>query len=98
MITTTDIKITVYETKEEYNFKNETLSISNTSQLWISNAGTQESEFFETLKIWYEIEKKSNKRLSYSINTSQPLKIDSFKKILIKKVSDDNQAIVFEWY
>ncbi|MEK4404918.1 hypothetical protein MKZ26_10905 [Sporosarcina sp. FSL K6-6792] len=96
----TDISVTVENGKEksDHLFKNESTSITRATKLWIKNVSEEESNFFETIKMWYGIDKNTKTTSYYSITTSESTPVESFRKYYVEKINEEVQAVTFAWH
>ncbi|MBY6087013.1 hypothetical protein [Priestia flexa] len=95
----TNITVTIHNgrDKSEHTFENEELSITRATKLWIENKSEGESEFYETIKSTYSIDKNVGKFSNYTIKTSEVTPVESFREYYVTKIDEEKQAITFEW-
>ena len=83
--------------KSEHLFENELASITRATKLWIKNVSGEESNFFETVKMWYGIDKNTKTTSYYSISTSEVTPVQSFRQYYVEDIDEEDQAITFAW-
>ncbi|WP_370225305.1 hypothetical protein [Cytobacillus sp.] len=95
-----DITVVVENGKEksEHIFEGEHVNITRATKLWIENISGKESDFFETIKMWYRIDQNTSTTSYYTIKTSEPSMVESFRKYFVKRIDEENQSITFEWF
>lgn len=95
----TNITVIVENGKEksEHTFSNEHVNITRATKLWIENISGMESDFFETVKMWYGIDQNTNTTSYYTIKTAEPTMVESFRKYFVKLIDEEKQSITFEW-
>ena len=96
----TNISVTVENGKEksDHQFKNEFASITRATKLWIKNVSEEESNFFETIKMWYGIDKNTKTTSYYTIETSEMTPVQNSKSYYVEKIDEENQVITFAWH
>jgi len=96
----TDISVIVENGKEksEHLFESESASITRATKLWIKKIGEDESDFFETIKMWHGIDENTKTTSYYSITTSETTPVESFRKYYVQDIDEEVQAITFAWH
>lgn len=94
-----DIEVEVRngETVSKNVFKDESISVSRATSLWIENNSGKESDFYETLKLWHELDTKQGTRSYLKLKTSKPTQIENYKTYYIYNIDEKDQAIHFKW-
>jgi len=95
----TNISVTVENGKEksQHLFENEVLEVTRATKLWIKNTSENESNFFETVKMWYGIDINTKTTSYYSISTSEMTPVQEFQNYYVSKIDEEDQVIIFEW-
>jgi hypothetical protein len=95
-ITDIIIELKTGDEKTTHVFPDENVIINRSSHLWIKNNSKDESEFFETVKLWHEMDRKTNITSFYKIETSVPTPVEKFRTYKVKSINEENQAILFD--
>ncbi|WP_152658305.1 hypothetical protein [Oceanobacillus sp. CFH 90083] len=80
----------------ENEFKNEFLSITRGTDLFIKNLSETESEFVEQVLLWHTMDKNTNKYSTYIMETSELTPIQKRKEYYLKRFNKENQTLTFE--
>ncbi len=83
--------------RSRHEFINEKLEIGRAKNLWIKNDSNKESDFYETVKLWNEIDKKTKTTSYLTIKTDPPSLVESFRKYYVIRVNEGQQSITFGW-
>lgn len=85
-----DLTVTFINGKEKsaHTFEDEKLEISRATKLWITNKYDRESEFIESVKMNYEIDKNTNTTTYYEFESSVPTIIISSFQYYVEKIND----------
>lgn len=95
---TTDIKVLLKTGNEEiiWFFNDESVTINKASNLWIKNNSGGVSEFFETVKNWYDLDKENKRTSYYILETSEMTVVRKTATYKVKKINEESQSIMFE--
>ncbi|BAQ10699.1 glycosyltransferases [Bacillus sp. OxB-1] len=98
MIYQTSIKMTVEngEGKTDYFFEAEELELTQDSKLQIRKEAGRESVFFETVKLLYGIDKDTDRRTLYHMETTTETPIDKDKTYYVSQLDEMNRMIKFK--
>lgn len=92
-----EVKVTNDGKTNINNFENESFVISRSDKLAFIKKDDSESEFFDLLKIWNQMDKESNIKSYYNFKTSNHSPIESFRDYYIEKIVEDKRMIIFNW-
>lgn len=91
------VTVTNGKEKSTHTFEDEVLDISRATRLGISNLSDKESNLFETMKLWNQIDSDTNTTSYYEIKTENNSTVESFRKYYITSVNNEEQRILFHW-
>lgn len=92
-----DLTVTFINGKEksQHEFEQEELEISRATKLWITNKSAKESEFIETVKVNFNIDKNTNTTTYYEFSTSIPTTIITSIIYYVEKIDYEDDTVVF---
>jgi virulence-associated protein VagC len=94
---TFDVTIKTGDSSFTETFENEKVDISRSGRLGIINKNEGKSDLFESLKEWYEQDRKNKVQSHLNIKTSPSSAIESFREYYIQSINDDKQMIILNW-
>ncbi|WGT37111.1 hypothetical protein QH639_14785 [Lysinibacillus sp. 1 U-2021] len=92
-----DLDVTFINGKEKskHSFELEELEISRATKLWITNKSAKESEFIETVKLNFDIDKNTNTTTYYEFSTSIPTTIITSFIYYVERIDSEGDTVVF---
>lgn len=95
-----DVTVTVLNNGEKHpskTFENEHLDFTSIDGLWIKNLSNDESELIESLKLWHEMDNKTNLTSFYIFETKNPAFVRKSFKHVIKTINEQGNTISLDW-